>query len=199
MVKQLQSIYESIRCELIDVLSFVIVSSFSEVFRRSPQLFLEGHGREHFNSGLDPSNTIGWFTTLSPLQLSSSKIKPGDLIRGLTKVREMVHQLTRAAEEKRSGFVLQDLHIQTALVMRPGQTVELITEARHESETGPEGSAWWEISITSFRPGGAKVADNNGIWTKYCTCRARAADSQKVSGNQTRYGFPEGVENNCLR
>ncbi|KAI3395912.1 hypothetical protein diail_622, partial [Diaporthe ilicicola] len=74
-------------CELIDVLTAAVIVSFSEVFERPPSLFLEGHGRENFKPGLDPSNTIGWFTTFSPIQLSLSNTEDGDLIRGLTRVK----------------------------------------------------------------------------------------------------------------
>lgn len=87
-VVHLQSFCESTGCQLIDLLSCVIVSSFSETFGRLPQIFLEGHGREDFSPAHDPSNTVGWFTIFSPLKLSSSNIESGDLIRGLTEIRE---------------------------------------------------------------------------------------------------------------
>lgn len=108
---------------------------------------------------------------------------------------EVVHQLTAGAGVERVGFVLRDLHIQTALVMRPGEAVELITEARSESETGPD-SAWWEITIRSFQPG-----EVGGTDTKHCTCRARATDSQKqsVSVRRSRNGVLDGMEKACLR
>lgn len=112
---------------------------------------------------------------------------------------EVVQQLGGAGGDKRSGFVLRDLHIQTALVIRPGQAVELITEARHETGSEPERSAWWELSIMSFQPGGGEDTDSNGTWVKHCTCRARAADSQKAIWNQTTNESLAGVEDTCLR
>lgn len=113
---------------------------------------------------------------------------------------EVVHQLTVGAGMERAGFMLRDLHIQTALVMRPGESIELITEARSESETGPD-SAWWEISIRSFQPGEAGGADSDGIWTKHCICRGRATDSQKqsVSVSRSRNGVLDGSQRACLR
>lgn len=113
---------------------------------------------------------------------------------------EVVHQLTARAGVERVGFVLRDLHIQTALVMRPGESIEVVTEARSESETGLD-SAWCEISIRSFQPAEAGVTDSDGIWIKHCTCRARATDSQKqsVSVSRSRNGFLDGVEKACLR
>lgn len=116
---------------------------------------------------------------------------------------EVVHQLTGAAGVKRGGFVLRDLHIQTALVMRPGQVVEMVTEARPEAETGLDESAWWEISIRSFQPGQAEGRDGDGIWTEHCSCRARAADSQKQSRCVSSYKYGNGItdslENTCVR
>lgn len=88
LVKKLLSICESVRCELIDVLSLAIISSFSELFGRSPQLFLEGHGRETFNPGLNVSNTIGWFTTFSPVQLPIAESGVVDMVRDLIKIRD---------------------------------------------------------------------------------------------------------------
>lgn len=88
LVKKLQSICEPLRCELIDVLSLAIINSFSDLFGRSPQLFLEGHGRETFDPDLNVSNTIGWFTTFSPVQLPISQSGAVDLVRDLINVRE---------------------------------------------------------------------------------------------------------------
>lgn len=88
IMKKLQSLCEATGCELLDLLSIGIISSFSDVFGRPPSLFLEGHGREYFKPGVDASSTIGWFTTFSPVQLSPSDVKDGDLMDGLTKARD---------------------------------------------------------------------------------------------------------------
>ncbi|KEY73046.1 hypothetical protein S7711_06120 [Stachybotrys chartarum IBT 7711] len=47
-----------------------VIQSFHRVFadRGSPALYVEGHGRDFdINSALDPSRTVGWFTTMMPL------------------------------------------------------------------------------------------------------------------------------------
>lgn len=88
ITKKLLSLCEAMGCELLDLLSIVIMSSFSDVFGRPPSLFLEGHGRECFEPGLNVSSTVGWFTTFSPIQLSPSAVEAGDLIHCLTKVRD---------------------------------------------------------------------------------------------------------------
>ncbi|KAL2878375.1 hypothetical protein SGCOL_006346 [Colletotrichum sp. CLE4] len=50
-----------------DILLTAVIQSFVEIFGRSPALFSEGHGREVFAPGVDPSSTVGWFTTFSPI------------------------------------------------------------------------------------------------------------------------------------
>ncbi|KAK1570017.1 amino acid adenylation domain-containing protein [Colletotrichum navitas] len=50
----------------IDIVSAVL-ESFEKVFGRHPILFQEGHGREPFAPHLDPSSTVGWFTTFCPV------------------------------------------------------------------------------------------------------------------------------------
>lgn len=116
---------------------------------------------------------------------------------------EVAHQLTGTAEVKRGAFVLRDLHIQTALVMHPGQVVEMVTEARPEADTGLDESAWWEVSIRSFQSGQAEGDDGDGIWTEHCSCRVRAAGSQKQSHCVSSYkygiGIVDGLENTCVR
>ncbi|KAK1473054.1 peptide synthetase [Colletotrichum cuscutae] len=44
-----------------------VIDSFIEIFDRSPGLFIECHGREIFVPEVDPSTTVGWFTTFSPI------------------------------------------------------------------------------------------------------------------------------------
>ncbi|KAI3539892.1 peptide synthetase [Colletotrichum filicis] len=50
-----------------DLLLASVIDSFVEIFDRSPVLFIECHGREIFVPEVDPSTTVGWFTTFSPI------------------------------------------------------------------------------------------------------------------------------------
>ncbi|KAK1505403.1 peptide synthetase [Colletotrichum abscissum] len=50
-----------------DLLLASVIDSFVEIFDRSPGLFIECHGREIFVPEVDPSTTVGWFTTFSPI------------------------------------------------------------------------------------------------------------------------------------
>lgn len=63
--------HEMLRTETIDILLSAVAQSFRRVFtdRRMPTIYNEGHGRESWDSNLDLSRTVGWFTTLCPLQV----------------------------------------------------------------------------------------------------------------------------------
>lgn len=72
---------KAFQTEPIDLFLSAISHSFGRVFlgREIPTLFNEGHGRESWESNLDLSRTVGWFTTICPLQVpvqtgKSSKI-----------------------------------------------------------------------------------------------------------------------------
>ncbi|CCF42257.1 peptide synthetase [Colletotrichum higginsianum] len=51
----------------LDIMISSIIESFLQTFGRSPSVFTEGHGREPFSPHVDPSGTVGWFTTFSPV------------------------------------------------------------------------------------------------------------------------------------
>ncbi|KAK1707317.1 peptide synthetase [Colletotrichum acutatum] len=63
-----------------------VVESFVEIFGRSPGLFSESHGREIFTPEVDPSNTVGWFTTLSPIIANGHD----DILRDIREFRKHV-------------------------------------------------------------------------------------------------------------
>jgi amino acid adenylation domain-containing protein/non-ribosomal peptide synthase protein (TIGR01720 family) len=47
------------------------------------RIALEGHGRETFEAGLDPGETVGWFTTLFPLALTVASDDVGATIKAV--------------------------------------------------------------------------------------------------------------------
>jgi len=61
----------SLHTEPVELFLSAIAHSFSRVFidRDSPALYNEGHGRESWDSGIDISRTVGWFTSIFPLQV----------------------------------------------------------------------------------------------------------------------------------
>lgn len=63
--------HHALQTEPIDLFLSAILHSFRRVFvdQHVPTLFSEGHGREPWESDIDLSRTVGWFTTICPLQV----------------------------------------------------------------------------------------------------------------------------------
>ncbi|KAI0449217.1 hypothetical protein F5B21DRAFT_520570 [Xylaria acuta] len=61
----------------VEILHAVLLQAFAHVFadRPVPIVFSEGHGREPWDPNINPSWTVGWFTTLWPADVS---VQPGD-------------------------------------------------------------------------------------------------------------------------
>lgn len=61
--------HEALRTEPVDIFLSAIIYSFSQVFsdRSPPTIYNESHGRESWDSKIDISRTVGWFTTMCPL------------------------------------------------------------------------------------------------------------------------------------
>ncbi|KHO00984.1 Amino acid adenylation [Metarhizium album ARSEF 1941] len=78
----------------VELLMSALIHSFSATFadRPPPTVFSEGHGRETWDRDIDISSTIGWFTTLWPVQahhsadqsLLDTTRRVKDAIRGLS-------------------------------------------------------------------------------------------------------------------
>jgi amino acid adenylation domain-containing protein/non-ribosomal peptide synthase protein (TIGR01720 family) len=83
----------SLRTEPLDILLSSLLHSFSKVFpdRSPPTIYNESHGREPWDSSIDLSNTVGWFTTLTPLYVpvhSGSDIV--DVVRHIKDIRRQI-------------------------------------------------------------------------------------------------------------
>lgn len=65
----LSKCHESLRTEIPDILMAAMIFSFGQTFtdRPVPAIFAEGHGRESWDSSIDLSNIVGWFTTIYPV------------------------------------------------------------------------------------------------------------------------------------
>ena len=82
---------QSLQTELIDVLLGSLLYSFSQSFpdRESmPAVFNEAHGREPWNSGLDLTHTVGWFTTISPVFLPAEATHESDITKVIRWVKD---------------------------------------------------------------------------------------------------------------
>lgn len=80
----LQSCRECLQTDPVSVLLASVLVSFRRGFsdRQSfPAIFNEGHGREPWDSSIDPTSTVGWFTTMSPVTLpSTADVTQGKLL-----------------------------------------------------------------------------------------------------------------------
>ena len=78
--------------ELIDILLGSILFSFCRTFsdrKSSPAVFNEAHGREPWNSSLDLSHTVGWFTTISPVFLPDEAVTENDIVNAIRWVKDL--------------------------------------------------------------------------------------------------------------
>lgn len=81
---------EAIKTEPIDIFIGAIFHAFTQTFseRKTPTFFNESHGREPFSDVLDPSETIGWFTTMFPVTMQVDWPDALDTIRRVKDVRK---------------------------------------------------------------------------------------------------------------
>ncbi|KAJ4356118.1 uncharacterized protein N0V89_004146 [Didymosphaeria variabile] len=88
----LEQCHTALGTEPVEILLAALFHSFAIVFpdRATPTVFSEGHGREPWNSSLDVSNTVGWFTTMSPLHISVSGDSVIDIVRKTKDVRRSI-------------------------------------------------------------------------------------------------------------
>ncbi|RGP71222.1 non-ribosomal peptide synthetase [Fusarium longipes] len=65
----LSKCHDALRTEIPDVLMAAMIYSFGQTFtdRQIPAVFAEGHGRESWDTSIDLSNIVGWFTTIYPV------------------------------------------------------------------------------------------------------------------------------------
>ncbi|KAE8835987.1 hypothetical protein HRS9139_04085 [Pyrenophora teres f. teres] len=70
----LTSCHTAYKTEPVEVLLASLIQSWSNVFtdRPVPAIFNEGHGREPWDSDIDITRTVGWFTALSPILVAPS-------------------------------------------------------------------------------------------------------------------------------
>ncbi|KIA75709.1 nonribosomal peptide synthase [Aspergillus ustus] len=93
-----------LRTETIEVLLAAVLRSFNLTFtdRDTPTIYNEGHGREVWGSS-DPSETVGWFTTFSPLHVRGTL----DFFETLKRVKDTRR---RTLGHSRANFARNVLH-----------------------------------------------------------------------------------------
>ena len=90
--------------EIVDILLGSLLYAFCRAFpdRKSPPaVFNEGHGREPWDSSLDLTRTVGWFTTICPVFLPSEACQDADIAKI---VRWIKDQRSRSKDKGRQYF-----------------------------------------------------------------------------------------------
>ncbi|KAH8892344.1 non-ribosomal peptide synthetase [Thozetella sp. PMI_491] len=105
--------------EPVEIILAVIITSFQRIFRdrNVPPVFLEGHGRESWLEDIDISKTIGWFTTMYPIQVSGAKTVAApthdnqltDLERILREVKDVRHGIETFQGQERMEILFNYL------------------------------------------------------------------------------------------
>ncbi|KAL3427025.1 hypothetical protein PVAG01_00534 [Phlyctema vagabunda] len=85
---------DALGTEPLDLFLSAIMHSFAQTFdRQLPEIYNEGHGRETWDSSVDISRTVGWFTTLCPIATgSTAKDSLFDVVRKVKDVRAKIPQ-----------------------------------------------------------------------------------------------------------
>ncbi|KAL4757180.1 uncharacterized protein BDW70DRAFT_163771 [Aspergillus foveolatus] len=83
----LDKCHQRLRTEPLDLFLAVIMHSFRRTFtdRPLPTFYNEGHGRQPWDSSLDLSGTVGWFTSICPLQVQPES---NDILETLRMVKD---------------------------------------------------------------------------------------------------------------
>ncbi|KAL2812692.1 hypothetical protein BJX63DRAFT_432394 [Aspergillus granulosus] len=91
--------HTSLRTEPVDLLLAAMYFSFSQTFadRPLPVIYNEGHGREPWDTSIDISRTVGWFTTLYPIIID----KPNNSIDAVVRVKD---RRRKVSDNGRSAF-----------------------------------------------------------------------------------------------
>jgi amino acid adenylation domain-containing protein/non-ribosomal peptide synthase protein (TIGR01720 family) len=84
----------SLRTEPMDIFLSAIAHSFSRVFvdRGTPPVFTEGHGRESWDASIDISRTVGWFTTIFPIQVEVES-EEDDVVDTVRRMKDTRHKV----------------------------------------------------------------------------------------------------------
>lgn len=87
--------HKAFQTEPIDLFLATIAHSFGRVFtdRELPTLYNEGHGREPWDDSVDISRTVGWFTTICPIDVSFGKLNQHPFAH--------IHMLTKDSQPRK--------------------------------------------------------------------------------------------------
>ncbi|KAJ6076481.1 hypothetical protein N7499_008462 [Penicillium canescens] len=88
----LDDCHDVFRTDTVDILLSAIIHSFGRTFtdRNIPTVYNEGHGREPWDSSIDLSRTVGWFTTMAPMLVDGGASGITDIIKRVKDTRRNI-------------------------------------------------------------------------------------------------------------
>ncbi|KAL2134934.1 hypothetical protein VTI74DRAFT_10341 [Chaetomium olivicolor] len=86
----LGSCNDALGTESLDLFIAAVMHSFAATFqdRDIPPIYNEGHGREPWDSSIDLSRTVGWFTTIAPVWVDSRRCNK-DILEYVKQVKDV--------------------------------------------------------------------------------------------------------------
>nr|A0A125SUR3.1 RecName: Full=Nonribosomal peptide synthetase ACTTS4; AltName: Full=ACT-toxin biosynthesis protein S4 [Alternaria alternata]BAU45383.1 non-ribosomal peptide synthetase [Alternaria alternata] len=104
---------DALQTKPIELMLAALTSSFNLAFPdfQHPRIFVESHGREAWDNNIDVSRTVGWFTTLFPIQVypGSSLLETisqtKDYLRGLPRRGWSYFASKFVTEQEKAAFV----------------------------------------------------------------------------------------------
>lgn len=93
--------------ESVDIMVATLLQALSAVFPDHailPTVFSEGHGRESADKDVDPSGTVGWFTTLTPMHVVLVDNNVVNTIREVQKARLQIKLLGSRPRVDKDNF-----------------------------------------------------------------------------------------------
>lgn len=137
--------HRSLRTDFVDLSVAALLQSFQEAFsgHSTPAVFLEGHGRETWDEALDISSTVGWFTTMYPLQIAC-----GEAIDTVISVKD-----ARRAVPKNGWpyFASRFLNPEGVQVFGDAGAVEVIFNYAGQYQQLEDGEALLQLDTKHFR------------------------------------------------
>ncbi|KAF2842939.1 nonribosomal peptide synthase [Patellaria atrata CBS 101060] len=90
----IQGCHSSLRTEPIDLFLAVLSHAFSRIFtdRNTPTVYNEGHGREVWDTSIDLTRTIGWFTTICPVHVPIDR-EEDDVVETVRRMKDLRRQV----------------------------------------------------------------------------------------------------------
>lgn len=91
----LGSCNEALGTEPVEIFLGTFLHSFSRTFndRETPTIWSEGHGREPWDTDIDLTRTVGWFTTMAPLHVQAEY--SNDLVDAIRRTKDRRRKLSK--------------------------------------------------------------------------------------------------------